>query len=104
MMCGSVEVWEHIEAELGLDCGPRPATPLITPAPLCSHLPAHTCPTLPRLQDQHACRFHTPPLCSHLFPPPLQIEDQRARRFHFRRQRAELNWQQVWWEGMGLYL
>jgi hypothetical protein len=31
-------------------------------------------------------------------PPPLclsQLEDQGARYFHFRKQRAELNWQQV---------
>ena len=25
----------------------------------------------------------------------FQLEDQRARYFHFRKQRAELNWQQV---------
>ncbi len=28
-------------------------------------------------------------------PHPTQLEDQRARYFHFRKQRAELNWQLV---------
>ena len=71
-----------------------------TPAPrLCDAIKQpRSAPPPPHTHTQPFGPLVPPRTHSIHIPPPLclsQLEDQGARYFHFRKQRAELNWQQV---------